>query len=593
MDLPIWFKNISFFSFPASDRPLLKYLVVSLNDTYDSDTDNINHIKRKVLITSFGIIISVAILSLAATFIEKQLFKIEFFWVSNIKHAVFETFGGIVSLIISLVLAWEYSISGARTTFALSLAFLAMGILDIFHAHADYCYNTFVWLHSSSAFLGALFLVGSTFFFGEESQKHQESVASRRFYVVLGVIILMLYSISIIKFYKFFPNVLETSFPHHTPVDQVIGNFTGFILSLNLFSSILYLIAGIIFIQSFLKTNDLMYLVFGSAFLLFFESELLFAFSKLWNIAWWFWHAIKLLIFLALLSGLAFGFTKTFYRLHTSRQMLAASYEEIAKTNRELNFAYKNLKETQKYLTQSEQLASIGKMAATLAHEIKNPLGAITTSIGVLTKYYNIDDNDRELVQIVESEMERLNKLVEDFLSFSRPNQLNKTETDLNQIIEESLSLLQLDTVINKNFSFQKNFSSDLPLLNVDKHRIKQLLINILLNAIQAIPQDGEVTIQTLYKQADDEVEISITDTGTGISEEVLPQVFQPFFTTKDKGLGLGLNIVYKSIKEHGGYITISSEKGKGTRVQFNLPVANTRQKNTGKFNSLKHMTPI
>jgi signal transduction histidine kinase len=570
MNLPIWLQNIFFFSFPVLKRPLLKYLVVRLDDT---DIDNSDNARRKVLIASFGIIIAIAILSLAATFLEKHFFKTYFFWVSTQKHSLFETFGGIISIIISMVLAWEYSISGAKKTFALVLAFLSMGILDIFHAHADYCHNTFVWLHSSSAFFGAFFFVGSTLVSDEESKKLKQSVASRRLYVVLGAIIVIIYSIAVIKFYDFFPNVLETPLPHHTPVAEARGNFTGFINTLNLFSSMLYLITGIIFIQGFLKTNDLIYLIFGSAILLFFESELLFAFSKLWNTAWWFWHAIKLLIFSGLLLGLAFGFTKSFYILRASRRELEKSYKEIAKKNIELNLAYKNLKETQKYLTHSEQLASIGKMAATLAHEIKNPLGAITNSVGVLTKYSTINDSDRELVQIIETEMERLNKLVEDFLSFSRPIRLNKAETDLHLLINEALSLLQLDTVTNKKISFRENFSEDIPFLSVDRDHIKQLLINILLNSIQAMPDGGEVTIKTLYFPTDDEVEITIADTGKGISEEVLSQIFQPFFTTKDKGLGLGLNIAYKTVKEHGGYLAISSEKGKSTQVKFTLPV--------------------
>ncbi len=570
MDQPNWLQNISFFSFPTSEKPLLKYVVVLLDEEEHPDLDIT---KWKFLLITILSISIVALISLVAPIVENFYAKHPVFWVSTQKHSLFETFGGLIAIIIGLILSWEYLVSGKKNIFLLVLAFFSMGILDLFHAHADYCHNTFVWLHSSSAFLGSIFFVGSTLVFDDEIDDEQ-SFAVRRFSLFTAIVLLLVYAILVIRFYHYIPDVLEIKLHHHTPVAEAKGNFTGFIHALNLSSSVFYLFTGIVFIRGFQKTNDLIYLIFGGSMLLFFESELLFAFSKLWNTAWWFWHAIKVLIFSALLLGLAFGFTRSFYRLHSSRKRLAEYLIEIERKNLELNKAYKNLKETQRYLTQSEQLASIGKMAATLAHEIKNPLGAISNSLGVLTKYTLFKEEDKELVKIIDNEMDRLNQLVEDFLSFSKQSPLKKKETDLDLLIKEALVLFSTNNNNDKPITIQKDLSEDLPLITIDRDRIKQLFINLLVNGIEAMEEGGIITVKTRHKKNDNEIEVTVNDTGAGISDEVLSHVFQPFFTTKNKGLGLGLNIVHKTVKEHEGVISISSKMGIGTQVQLNLPVA-------------------
>jgi signal transduction histidine kinase len=133
--------------------------------------------------------------------------------------------------------------------------------------------------------------------------------------------------------------------------------------------------------------------------------------------------------------------------------------------------------------------------------------------------------------------------------------------------------LLNFDNKIERKISIEKFFDYDTPPLMLDKNSIKQVLLNIINNSIEAMPEGGVLTINTRYKESEKEVELVIGDTGIGISEETLSQVFQPFFTTKDKGLGLGLNIVQKFVKEHGGYITITSTPGMGTQVTLVFPV--------------------
>jgi signal transduction histidine kinase len=548
---------------------LLKYVVFKLEDI---DSGNLRSARNKFLLITFFAIFSVALISIGKPFIEKYIIPEATFWINSQNHSLLEVFGGLIAIIIGMVLSWEFINSGKRNALFLVFAFLSIGLLDIFHAFSDYCHNQFVWFHSSGAFISSSFFFGSTLIRTGGKNSKDESIALRRFYLFLGAMMIIIFAIVSIQFFQYIPNVLTKTLPHHTPVIEATGHFSTFIHSINFISCILYLCAGVIFVRGFLKTNDVVYLIFGASTLLLFQSEISFTFSKLWDPMWWYWHVIKAIVFSGLLIGLAYGFSRTFYRLHSSRIKLATFIGEIEMKNIELQKAYARIKETQRYLNESEKLASLGRMAASLAHEIKNPLGAITNSLGVLDKYNSLAADDLELVGIVEREIERLNKLVEDFLDFARPSNLDRRQTDINALIDETLSILELDRIV-EGITIVKSLDSHMPDLMLDRNHMKQSLLNLFINAIQAMEDGGDLTIKTRFNKVEDEVEITVADTGTGMSEDILSHVFQPFFTTKDTGLGLGLNIVHKIIKEHGGYITITSTEGKGTEMKLNFPV--------------------
>lgn len=549
------------------EKSLLKYFAFPLEN---SPGGTYLSARNKVLLFNVLVIVIIASIPLLRYALASDVSDI--FFVDTAKHSSLESFCGLISLMVGLILFWEYSASGRRNVLFLIMAFFSIGILDLFHAFSDHDHNTFVWFHSFSAFFGSVFLVASIFAAGAKKGE-DTSVWRRRTSVLIGTVVILVFAVLSLQLDSVLPSVLKMTLPYRTNVASAKGNFSNFIYMLNFISSMLFLFAGITFVRGFLKTSDVIYLIFGTFSLLFFESEFLFTQSKLWDPMWWYWHIIKVIVFTGLLIGLGYGFTKTVHILRASENKLAGLIEEIGKKNVEISSAYDRMKETQRYLNESEKLASMGKMAAMIAHEIRNPLGAISNSLGVLRRYDSLDLEDRELIEIVENEMDRLSMLTEEFLSFSRPTNLQRNETDIHELIEETILLLRLDEKASRGIRIQRSLVDDIPPLLLDRNAFKQILLNLCLNAVQAMPGGGDLMISTNYNASQKEVELTIADTGIGMTQEVLSQVFQPFFTTKDKGLGLGLNIVYKTVKEHGGYVLIESEQGKGTRIQLNIPV--------------------
>ncbi len=555
---------------PRDEQPLLKYIVYRLED---SNNLSLSAAKKKALLYITTIFVSVAVISFAMLLFKTFFFPDDIYWINPEFHTLFEAFCGLISILIGMILTWEYSRSGKINILFLVYSFFSFGILSLFHAFSNYSHNLVVWFHSIGSLLGSFFFLVSLFVHRPDEAYPAQLMWVRRFSVFSVTFVVLVFAVLSHTYYAYIPDVLSVAFQHHTHVSMAKGQFSTYVYGINHISGLLYLIAGILFIRGFLRTNDIIYLIFGTSALLFFTSELFFGFSNLWNPMWWYWHFIKALIFAGLITGLAYGFTKSFYRLYSSKIQLANLLESIEGKNAEIEKACLTLKETQKYLNKSEKLASLGKMAAMMAHEIRNPLGAISNSVGILKKYSLRPDETNELLTLVEGEMDRLNKLTDDFLSFAKPSHLRRNKVDLNTVLAETLSLMKTENTISSGIIFQELFTPEIPYLMLDSNHIKQVFINILMNSMQAMPEGGVITMQTRYRKEADEVEITFADTGTGMDEDELSQVFQPFYTTKDTGLGLGFNIIHKIVKEHGGYIFLSSKKGEGTEIKLSFPV--------------------
>jgi len=241
-----------------------------------------------------------------------------------------------------------------------------------------------------------------------------------------------------------------------------------------------------------------------------------------------------------------------------------AAVEELAEANR-------NLQEAEAAVRRSERLAALGQLSAGLAHELRNPLGTIRASAEMLLK--NVPEDGgvaRELAGFISSEVDRTNSLVTRFLEFARPLKLEPQKAELDQAIDRAIAQLERGTP-RRDVTIYRNYSPDVLPFAFDAELMERVFYNLLLNAAQATAPGGEVTVKT--RALGGSVEISVIDRGAGIEAGQLENVFNPFFTTKKDGVGLGLAIVSKIVDLHGGKITVESEPGKGSIFRVFLPV--------------------
>jgi len=232
------------------------------------------------------------------------------------------------------------------------------------------------------------------------------------------------------------------------------------------------------------------------------------------------------------------------------------------------------LRDLQKRLARSKQLATLGELSASIAHEIRNPLVAIHTSVGILKNALELDSEDLELMNIIAEESMRLNKIVDDFLKFARPNEPKFSNANINTLIDETLLVLR--SRFNESITKNIHLSNDLPIVSADPNQLKQVLLNIFINAIEAMPLGGLLTVSTHFKKNRNgykNIVIVVLDTGNGMEKHELKKVFQPFYTNKIQGVGMGLAVCERIIQNHGGEIRVESEFGKGAEFTIVLPV--------------------
>jgi len=226
-------------------------------------------------------------------------------------------------------------------------------------------------------------------------------------------------------------------------------------------------------------------------------------------------------------------------------------------------------------LRRAENLASLTTLAAGVAHEIKNPLGSISIHIQLLQKALekkNIkkDSQTDKYFSVIKEEVDRLNRIVVDFLFAVRPMNLELRKGDINGIISQMMEFVRYEMEQSKIMCLLE-LDEDLPEILLDERYMKQALLNLVTNAKAAMPKGGVLTVAT--NLVDNEIRISVCDTGTGINEENLAKIFEPYFTTKETGTGLGLTQVYKIIREHQGEITVDSAPNQGSEFKIILPV--------------------
>src|SRR3954447_16944817 len=240
----------------------------------------------------------------------------------------------------------------------------------------------------------------------------------------------------------------------------------------------------------------------------------------------------------------------------------------------------RELKRAHEHALHTEKMASIGKMAAVLAHEINNPLSGILTYAKLLRKYLDHGDKGesrrqeiRDSLDLIASESRRCGDLVKNLLTFSRTTPMNIQPTNLNRVIEQVLRLVQHQMDLT-GIHLQEQLESDLPLVDCDGAQIEQVLLALLMNAIDAMPQGGNLWITSTSCLDPKAIRIVVRDDGAGIPAEILPRIFEPFLTTKETGRGVGLGLAISSsiLERHNGTIEVQSELGKGTVFTVTLP---------------------
>jgi len=229
-------------------------------------------------------------------------------------------------------------------------------------------------------------------------------------------------------------------------------------------------------------------------------------------------------------------------------------------------------KKMEEQLIHTEKLAALGRLAASLAHEINNPLQAIRSSISLLAKR-PLDEVKRErFLTVADQEVERLIQLVQRTIDFYRPSKERWEDTDVNALLEDTLALSSKQ-LQHSGIKITKELPARLPLVEALPNYLKQVFINVVLNAVEAMPHGGELTVRTGLDSENDELAIAFRDTGVGIPSSDLPYVFEPFYTTKERGTGLGLAISYSIVERHGGRMEVQSKEGKGTTFTVRLPL--------------------
>ncbi len=273
------------------------------------------------------------------------------------------------------------------------------------------------------------------------------------------------------------------------------------------------------------------------------------------------------------MMNLSHKFNKEIYSQEDFELLSAlANQTAIAVENARL---YEDLKKSKSYIRRADRLASLGTLTAGLAHEIRNPLVAIKTFTQLLPERLEDEEFRNQFLPIASNEVDRISVLINELLDFAKPSEPKFEFEDVNKILDGMILLVSTESR-KKNIQIVKNFENNLPLVSLDREQMKQVFLNILLNAIEATPENGQITVKTRSFSkpgGDPYAQVEITDTGKGIPEEYLEDIFNPFFTTKSKGSGLGLSISTQIVQEHRGYISVESQVNKGTSFFINLPL--------------------
>jgi signal transduction histidine kinase len=249
---------------------------------------------------------------------------------------------------------------------------------------------------------------------------------------------------------------------------------------------------------------------------------------------------------------------------------LARSFNEMSE---ELQLLQRRMEEANKRLIQVEKLASIGHISAGIAHEIRNPLTAVKLNIQKLSENQNLDEADRVNLEISQEGIAQIEKFIKELLNYARVSELNLDWFDMDQIIDGSVKMIA-DSLELKGVTVERRYGADLPQVRVDADKVRQVVLNILRNSLEAMQTGGKITIcvQRTDTASGPRLRTEISDDGRGVPRKDWENVFEPFYTTKASGIGLGLAIARKILEQHSGTIRVTAQEGAGSCFEILLP---------------------
>ena len=225
----------------------------------------------------------------------------------------------------------------------------------------------------------------------------------------------------------------------------------------------------------------------------------------------------------------------------------------------------------QSELRRNRALSAVGQMTAQIAHEIKNPLGSIRFATEVLRRRGDQSEESKETLEIIDRSVNHLAAIVTELSEFARPKELNRTETDLNKLLDDLMPMVA-DRLSDKEMRIKREYANDLPSASFDPTELRKLFLNLIINAIDASEPGSEIEVKT-SAPAKGLVAVAVTDHGAGMDPETRRRVFEPFYTTKQAGTGLGMAIAKKIAELHRGDLGVASRLGEGTTITVRLPV--------------------